>query len=187
MLDSRGGTCADPYNPTKYNIVLNVNKINTESQMSWVKTILHEAFHANLMQKSYELFGNPEIALWLKKPEEMTLEELMDQMELKVQTQPALGILHHEFMAEGINSIKNGLKAFSLANNLASVHGTFTDYNFIGLAYDGLYSTSYYQKLTKNADGSSKMVDFFGTLTALNSLYTTGGNNLQNDSTIPCN
>jgi len=79
------------------------------------------------MQKSYELFGNPEIALWLKKPEEMTLEELMDQMELKVQTQPALGILHHEFMAEGINSIKNGLKAFSLANN--TNHNTSTELN----------------------------------------------------------
>lgn len=75
--------------------------------MGWAKTLLHEAFHANLMQKSYELFGHPNIALWLKKPEEMTLEELMDQMELKVQGNIALTYFSYRLMKQIIPYLPN--------------------------------------------------------------------------------
>ncbi len=178
-------TGADPNDPTKYNIVLNTNKINSETQMGWAKTLLHEAFYANLMQKSYELFGHTNIALWLKKSEEMTLEELMDQMELKVQGNTALGILHHNFMAENINDIKIGLTSFSLANN--PNHSDYTDYHFGALAYHGLKETTYYlNKLIKNPDGSLKTVEINGHQYILQNVNDNFYDSIKNES-IPCN
>lgn len=46
--------------------------------MSWVKVLLYEAFHAKLMKKTYDIFGAVAIALWDKKPGEMSFNELMD-------------------------------------------------------------------------------------------------------------
>lgn len=137
------------------------------------------------MQKSYELFGHSEIGLWLKKPEEMTLEELMDQMELKVQGKVALGILHHNFMAENINDIKNGLKAFSLTNN--PNHNEYTDHHFGALAYQGLKETAYYlNKVIKNPDGSLKTVEINGHQFILENVNNNFYESLRNEI-IPCN
>ncbi len=154
--------------------------------MSWAKTLLHEAFHANLMQKSYEMFGDYAVGLWAIGPKDMTLDQLMDKIENVTQTNPTLAQKHHEFMAMNINIIKNGLKSFSSVNN--TNHNSFNDYHFGGLAYEGLHETSYYKnKVIKNPDGSVKMIDFFGTMTPLHTIYATLNPIIQTDSAIPCN
>jgi len=168
--------------------VLNSTKINTETQMSWVKTLLHEAFHASLMQKSYEMFGDYAVGMWPIGPKEMTLPELMDKIENLLQPTPTLAQKHHEFMAMNIGIIQNGLKSFSLANNPTNIHDSFTDDHFYGLAYEGMNLTSYYlNSVIKNPDGSIKMKDLMGTMTPLNTIYVTGSDNLQKDSKINCN
>ena len=186
--DSKGETSEDPTNPKKYYIILNSTKINAESPMSWIKTLLHEAFHANLLRKTYELFGNAAIALWDKKPSEMSFDELMDYTTMKAAASgnPILKVEHHNFMVQNFEIIRDGLKSFSLTNNLN--HSQFSDYHFEGLAYEGLHETQYYQqKVIKNIDGSVKMVDFFGTPTAINTVYVTLNSVIQVDSIIPCN
>lgn len=154
--------------------------------MSWVKTLLHEAFHANLKQRSYELFGSPEIALWLKKPEDMTLEELMDKMENVIQTEPQLAILHHNNMAENIEIIKNGLKSFSLANN--TKHSDFEEDHFTALAYEGLNTTLYYlNNVVKDGTGNDRMGTYKGNVVTLTQAFFYNSKDLKSQSIIPCN
>lgn len=160
---SWGETSEDPNNPTKYNIVLNRNRINEGYQMDWVKTLLHEAFHANLLQKTYELFGASAIALWDKNPGNMSFNELMDYVSMKAQTSgnPVLKAEHHNFMARNFEIIRDGLKSFSLTYN--PNHADYNNFHFDALAYQGLTDTSYYlNNVIKNPDGSLKTVEVNG-------------------------
>jgi hypothetical protein len=183
---SKAETSPGPNDPTKYYITLNRNKINTLTQMSWVKVLLHEAFHASLMQKSYEMFGNYAVGLWAVGPKDLTLQELMDKIESLVQPQPTLAQQHHEFMAMNIAIIKDGLKSFYDSNNTATNY--FTDHYFLSLAYEGLHETNYYkEKVIKNPDGSEKIVDFVGTPTPLNTICKNLYKVVERDTTIPCN
>jgi hypothetical protein len=129
--------------------------------MSWVKTLLHEAFHANLMQKSYEMFGDQAVGLWAIGPIDLTLEELVNKIENVIQGEPTLAQQHHEFMAMNIGFIKDGLKSFSLANN--TENSDFNDDHFTALAYEGLNGTSYYlNNVVKDASGNNIMVSYNG-------------------------
>lgn len=184
--NSKGETGPDPNNLTKYNIVLNRNKINTESQMSWVKTLLHEAFHANLMQKAYEMFGDYTVGLWPIGPKDMTLEQLMDKIENVTQSNPTLAQQHHEFMAMNIGFIKDGLKNFSAANN--TNHTNFNEDRFEALAYQGLELTSYYiNKVCKDVNGNIIMVNYSGGNYTLAQVHNNKAGDLMTNSTIPCN
>ena len=188
--ESRGEASENTSDPTKYNIVLNTNKINSESQMSWVKTILHEAFHVNLLQKTYTLFGSAAINLWDKKPGEMSINELMDYTSMKATASgnPILKAEHHNFMAANLDIIKEGLKSFSLANNPTSIHNTFTDDHYFGLAYEGVETTSYYlNSVLKDSFGNLKTTDYHGTQTLLATVYYWQGIALQTQTNIPCN
>ncbi len=156
--------------------------------MSWAKTLLHETFHANLMQKSYEMFGDYAVGLWAIGPKHMTLKELMDKIENVTQANPTLAQQHHEFMAMNINIIKNGLKSISLTNNSTSIHNSFTDDHFYGLAYEGLNQTSYYlNKVLKDVNGNLKTTDYNGTQTPLATVYYWQGIAIQEQSNISCN
>jgi hypothetical protein len=185
--DSKGEASADPSNPTKYNIVLNSAKINTETQMSWVKTLLHEAFHVNLMQKSYEMFGAAAVAMWPKKIESMSMAELSDYMGMLAfnSSNPILVSQHHEFMAENFEVIKDGLKSFSLANN--PNHNDYNNYHFDALAYEGIHESSYYKNtIIKNADGSLKTVEINGHQLILQDVHQNFYLSIK-DQNIPCN
>ena len=185
---SKGETGPDPNNPTKYNIALNRNMINTETQMSWVKVLLHEAFHANLMQKTYKLFGNTAVGLWDKKPGGMSIDELMDYTSMKAASSgdPVLFAEHHYFMAMNIDVIKNGLKSFSLANNLN--HSDFNDDHFTAMAYEGLNKTSYYlNNVIKDSNGNNIMVFYSGQNRLLSDVHGNRSMFLTNNSVIPCN
>lgn len=184
---SWGETSEDPNNPTKYNIVLNRNRLNEGYQMDWVKTLLHEAFHANLLQKTYELFGASAIALWDKNPGNMSFNELMDYTSMKAATSgnPVLKVEHHNFMAANFEIIKDGLKSFSLANN--PNHAGYSDFHFGALAYQGLTNTSYYlNNVIKNPDGSLKTVDVNGYQYVVKDMHNSFYKDLREEN-IPCN
>lgn len=184
---SWGETAEDPYNPTKYNIVLNRNRINEGSQMDWVKTLLHEAFHANLLQKTYELFGSSAIALWDKNPSNMSFNELMDYVNMKAETSgnPVLKVEHHNFMAANFEIIRDGLKSFSLANN--PNHSDYNNFHFDALAYHGLKDTSYYlNNVIKNPDGSPKIIEVNGHKYVVKDMHNNFYNSLSQEN-IPCN
>jgi len=185
--ESWGETAEDPYNPTKYNVVLNRNKINGGYQMDWVKTLLHEAFHANLLQKTYELFGASAIALWDKNPGNMSFNELMDYVSMKATTSgnPVLKAEHHNFMARNFEVIRDGLKSFSLANN--PNHSDYNDFHFDAFAYQGLTGTSYYlNNVIKNPDGTLKTITINGHQLILSDVNDSFYIDLRKEN-IPCN
>lgn len=186
--ESWGETAEDPYNPTKYNVVLNRNKINGGYQMDWVKTLLHEAFHANLLQKTYELFGASAIALWDKNPGNMSFNELMDYVNMKAETSgnPVLKVEHHNFMARNFEVIRDGLKSFSLDNN--PTHSNYNDSYFDALSYQGLTGTSYYiNKISKDANGIEIRIEYSGGNYTLAEVHSSKADALRINSTIPCN
>jgi len=184
--NSKGETTYNAYQPKNYTITLNRNKINDESQMSWVKTLLHEAFHANLMQKSYEMFGDHAVGMWAIGPKDLTLPELMDKIENLLQPTPTLAQQHHEFMAMNIGIIKNGLKAFSLANN--TNHTDFDEDRFEALAYQGVELTAYYiNKVCKDENGNIIMVNYSGGNYSLAQVHNNKAGDLMRNSNIPCN
>ena len=184
--NSKAETSPDPFNPTKYNIVFNRTKINTESQMGLVKTMLHEAFHASLLQRCYELYGSATVGLWQLSPNKLTLEELMDKVFDFTSGNSTLASQHHEFMAENFQIIRNGLASFSWANN--SNHSSFTSEYFDALAYEGLHETSYYlNKVVKDVNGNDIMVSYNGGIYTLKAVHTNRAGSLEVGSTIPCN
>jgi hypothetical protein len=118
----------------------------------------------------------------------MPFNELMDytSMKLIASGNPILLAEHHNFMAANFGIIRDGLRSFSLANN--TNHNQFNDYHFEGLAYEGVHESSYYlNNVIKNPEGTTKMIDFFGTSTALNTVYVNLNTRIQEDSSIPCN
>lgn len=183
----KGQTTYNPYSPTDYSIIIDRNFVNTETKINVVKTLLHEAFHANLMQKSYEMFGNAEVGLWAIGPKDLSLQELMDKIENVIQTNhPTLAQTHHEFMAQNISIIKNGLMSFALTND--TNYSDFTDDDFTALAYEGLHTTSYYlNKVVKDSNGNPIMVSYSGGVYTLAAVHTNRAENVKTGSVIPCN
>lgn len=176
---SRGQTTYDPRIPKNYEIVLRESFVNSAPTIHVVKTLLHEAFHANLMQHAYDSFGSAEITSnWTKKPENMELNELIDIIESKVVGTSIEGA-HHEYMAKNINRISDGLIEFS--KKYDSSFSGFTDNDFHSLAYEGLHETNYYQKNVKD-----KTIDYFGTPMQADIVYRNSVNKIINDSKVDC-
>ena len=112
------------------------------------KTLLHEAFHTNLMQRAYAIFGSAEINnLWAKKPEDMALQELMNIFESKLAGTSIITI-HHQYIAQNIAVLVSGLKEFAQKYDVN--YGNANDYQFYGLAWEGLDDTKYYKDNVKD-------------------------------------
>lgn len=137
----RGGTTYDPYNQQNFKIVLNRSFVNSAKPIQIAKTLLHEAFHANLMQRAYQVFGNGAVNTWVKKPGEMSLNELIDVFEEKV-AGTTLETVHHEYMAKNINIIVAGLKEFAQKHD--SNYLNYDEYDYQGLAWEGLRKSRYF-------------------------------------------
>ena len=152
-----------------------------------VKNLLHEAFHANLIQKAYSVFGSSAINLWNTKPEEMTFIQLMDYIEMKAiaGNYPFYPVEHHSYMAANFGVIRDGLKTFSSANN--PNHSDYNDFHFAALAYHGLKETSYYtNSVIKNPDGSLKTVTINGHELVLENVHNNFFDSIRKEN-IPCN
>lgn len=141
--DARGQTIYYPSNPTVLDINLRRSFVNSEPPLHIAKTLLHEVFHANLLVKVYSAFGTYEINNnWVKKPEYMELNELIDVIENK-SAGTNLNNIMHEDMAANINVMTDGLAHFALDND-ANVNN-FDYYDYLALAYEGLTDTKYYK------------------------------------------
>lgn len=144
----RGRTTYDPANKQNFSILLNRKFVNTAPPIQIAKTLLHEAFHANLMQRAYAIFGSAEINnLWAKKPEDMALQELMNIFESKLAGTSIITI-HHQYIAQNIAVLVSGLKEFAQKYDVN--YGNANDYQFYGLAWEGLDDTKYYKDNVKD-------------------------------------
>ncbi|NII83992.1 MULTISPECIES: hypothetical protein [unclassified Pedobacter] len=145
----RAETTWDAYNHQNFEINLNRSFINSNAPVLQVaKTLLHEAFHANLMQRAYLIFGASEInSNWVKKPENMDLNELIDIFESKL-SGTSIETIHHEYMAKNINVIAAGLNEF--AQKYDSNYSNYDQYDYLGLAWEGLRETNYFIQNVKN-------------------------------------
>lgn len=139
----RAETTWDAYNHQNFEINLNRSFINSNAPVLQVaKTLLHEAFHANLMQRAYLIFGASEInSNWIKKPENMDLNELIDIFESKL-SGTSIETIHHEYMAKNINVIAAGLKEF--AQKYDFNYNNYDEYDYLGVAWEGLHETQYF-------------------------------------------
>lgn len=184
--DSKAEASISPSNPKQYSITINQDFIDTESQMSWAKTLIHEAFHANLLQKCYELFGNAAVGLWHVGPKELSLEELMDKVFDLTQGNTTLSSQHHEWMAENFEVISDALQSFSATYN--SQHSNFGRDYFDALSYEGLNGTHYYNnKVAKDNQGNDIMVNYSGGVYPLAAVHTNKASNLKTGSSVGCN
>ncbi len=145
---SRGETKHSTVIPNLFEINLRKSFVDSASPIYIAKTLLHEAFHANLMQKAYEIFGSVEINNnWVKKPEQMELNELVDIIESKV-TGTSLQDVTHEYMANKISTLTDALYQFAQDND--SNFPNYDGFDFMALAWDGLRDTTYYKDNVKN-------------------------------------
>ncbi|MDQ0964628.1 hypothetical protein QFZ20_000031 [Flavobacterium sp. W4I14] len=139
---ARGETINSPTNGADIYINLRRSFVNTAPPIQIAKTLLHEAFHANLMQRAYEVFGSYDINNnWTKKPENMELNELMDIFESKLSGTERADI-HHQYIARHIGVLVSGLKEF--ARKYDSNYGNYDQYDYLGLAWEGLQETKYF-------------------------------------------
>lgn len=144
----RGRTTYDPVKKQNFFIILNKKFVDNAPPIHIAKTLLHEAFHANLMQRAYEVFGSATINnSWSKKPEDMTLKELMDIFESKVNG-TALEDVHHQYIAKHVNDLVSGLKEF--AQKYDENYNNYDEYDYLGLAWEGLRETSYFKENVKH-------------------------------------
>ncbi|MGB4775660.1 MAG: hypothetical protein WBP45_10830, partial [Daejeonella sp.] len=130
---------------SKFSITLDRSFIRDYTPIEVAKTFLHEAYHANLSQHAYAVFGNLEVSTWTARPEDMTITELMDKISLTVAGNKQLEQVEHEYMASNISSISKGLS--EIMQEHSSNFGSFTDDHFTALAYSGLQNTKFYMNL----------------------------------------
>ena len=109
--------------------------------------MLNEAYHASLIQMIYEKVGYYNVKQWRVKPEQSDLLELMKYME-----EPGinLGMAQHEFMANNMDILMNGMKQFvakHYPDTYKSVYlGGKGDEAFYSLCLSGLEDTKFYIK-----------------------------------------
>ncbi|MBT2561216.1 hypothetical protein J7E50_10275 [Pedobacter sp. ISL-68] len=175
----KGRTTYDPANKQNFSILLNRKFVNTAPPIQIAKTLLHEAFHANLMQRAYAVFGSAEINnLWAKKPEDMALQELMNIFESKLAGTSIITI-HHQYIAQNIAVLVSGLKEF--ARKYDSNFSNYNDNHFNGLAWEGLDDTEYYKNNVKNLT-----VDYFGHTETADNAYKNLRPVIISDSQVNC-
>jgi len=176
---SRGETTNNPLNKTEIYINLRRSFVNSAPAIQIAKTLLHEAFHANLMQKAYEVFGTYDINNnWTKKPENMELNELMDIFESKLAGTSRADI-HHQYIAQNIGVLVSGLKEFAMKYD--SNFSNYNDNHFNGLAWEGLEITKYYKDNVKNL-----IVDYFGHPETADNAYKNLQPVIISDSQVNC-
>ncbi|WP_421944580.1 hypothetical protein [Pedobacter sp.] len=147
--DSRGETTYNPANKAQIYINLKRSFVNSAPPIHIAKTLLHEAFHANLMQRAHDVFGTYEVTNnWTKKPEDMTLNELMDIFESKLAGNSTLGAVHHEYIARNIGVLVLGLKEF--AQKYDANYNNYDQYDYLGLAWEGSRETTYFIQNVKD-------------------------------------
>ncbi len=145
---ARGQTLYFPSNPTVLYINLKRSFVNSAPPLHIAKTLLHEAFHANLLQKVYEAFGTYEINnTWVKKPEYMELNELIDVVEEKSAGTNLLNVMH-QYMAANMSVLVDGLVQFAMDND--SNYNDYDIYDYQALAWEGLRETTYFKDNVQN-------------------------------------
>lgn len=139
---ARGQTLYFPSDSTVLSINLKRSFVNSASLLQIAKTLLHESFHANLMQKVYETFDSYEINNnWVKKPEYMELNELIDVVENKT-AGTNLNSVMHQYMATNISIMTDALVQFAMDNDAS--YNSYDWIDYLALAYEGLTDTKYY-------------------------------------------
>lgn len=166
----------------KFYINLRRSFVNSAPPIQIAKTLLHEAFHTNLMQKAYEVFGSYDINNnWTKKPENMELNELMDIFESKLAGTTRADI-HHQYIAKHIGVLVSGLKEF--AQKYDANYSNYDQYDYLGLAWEGLQETRYFIDNLKNTQ-----IYYIPETTVhmrADSLFSRRNDNVKIDSRVNC-
>ncbi|TAG09925.1 MAG: hypothetical protein EAZ13_08655 [Sphingobacteriia bacterium] len=112
------------------------------SRIWLASSFLHEAFHAQLRQKAFAVFGNIEINNWPKNIDDMTLRELSSYVENRSKSLNLWNGIMHEYMANHINILQSGITSF-VKNKYPSVYSSISNPNvFRDLALMGLEETT---------------------------------------------
>lgn len=115
LSDSINGMTV-PTNSTGTNFRVTINyKIATDPYYSriWLaKTFIHEAFHAKLRQKAFELLGTDVISKWPKNIDDMTLRELSIYFYDYTSQNGTWNIIGHQWMIENIETCASYLRDF---------------------------------------------------------------------------
>lgn len=134
------GTTVSPNGTITYNITITFknNYLNTATDLSIVRTAIHENIHAILMYLAMVDFLNEE---YIPIDDNLTYQQLLkaysDKMEeLGTYTYlPFNGNLHHGFMADFINDIAETLKAYGISKGYNLSDQFYNDMAWGGLTH----------------------------------------------------
>ena len=135
-----------PIGNGNYEIWINKNQVeNSGYSRIWLaSTILHEAFHANLLNKVFTTFGETYTNMSAILINDMTLKELVSYVQLSVNGNVSWYHPMHNFMANNIGMLENGIRNFVAQNyptlfaSISSNPNVFRDLAFMGLeSYQG--------------------------------------------------
>ena len=144
--------------PDGYNIYLKINSnlIDNESSKIWTaSTILHEAFHAKLLLRVKEEFGDSyqDLNRWPTPINDMELKELVDYYMQNSQEQNRWASANHDWMVRNIENMSNYLSQYvqKYYPNLHNPSNGLDPYKY--LMYHGLQNSKFYdQNYVKKLD-----------------------------------
>jgi hypothetical protein len=146
--DVHGSTKPSNVDGTAFITTININDATDPdySRIWLAKTFIHEAFHAKLRQKAFELIGSDNIATWPKNIDDMTLQELTKYFYDNTTANHSWDALGHDWMANNINICANDLKSFVqkyYPTQYGNIGGNDLN-NYIAFFYMGLENSNFY-------------------------------------------